>query len=254
MTVTLTQRAHGPDMSKYDLSFDPAKATHQLDFAIQRASYRTTKDEAFDTLYPGVSKVPLRMAYHYLASNVDWKLQYDKFMSVVDGKGFLAFVCDFEDSYNTMSVQFAKMAWDFCKQIVIDTGKRGIIYTNKYHYQDWLIPSQKVYNIDWSLADYWIAQYHYVPNPDGQPTLPVGRNTWSLWQYRSNANGTNYGMGRTAEGDLNVFNGTKAQLEQWLGVSPTTPPPPADNPVVNFTVTNGGVTYEALNVELKPKV
>ncbi len=58
--TTITPRAHGIDISKYDLSFDPAKATGQLDFVIQRVSYRTTRDELFLKLLPGVLKMPIR--------------------------------------------------------------------------------------------------------------------------------------------------------------------------------------------------
>jgi GH25 family lysozyme M1 (1,4-beta-N-acetylmuramidase) len=250
--VTLTPRAHGPDMSKYDLSFDPALATHQLDFVVQRASYRTTKDEKFDDLYAGVEKMPISLAYHYLASDTLVQAQIDKFLSVVDGKNFDAYVCDFESTFNLMSQSFAKMAWDFCKAVVIATGKRCLIYTNKYHYIDWLVPSQATYKINWNLVDYWIAQYPSNPDPNGQPNLPTGRTTgWNMWQYTSSGGGTKYGMGRPIEGDLNVFNGTVTQMRDWLGI--TQPEPIEDNPTASFALTVGGVTYEAQNVELKPK-
>lgn len=251
--VTVTPRAHGVDLSKYDLSFDPALATHQLDFAIQRASYRTTPDQLFNELNVGVQKMPIRLAYHYLNSDTDWKAQYDVFMATAGDKGFHAYVCDFERSFNVMSQAFAKMAWDFCKQVVIDTGKRCLIYTNKYEYTDWLLPSQKTYGINWNLVDFWIAQYPYAPDPNGTPTMPAGRTAgWNLWQYTSNGGGTQYGMGRVVEGDLDVFNGTVEQMRQWLGIAEPTPPP-TTNPTTNISLTVGGVTYEAINVELKPK-
>lgn len=253
--VTVTSRAHGPDMSKYDLSFDPAKATHQLDFAIQRASYRTTPDQLFAELNVGVQKVPIRLAYHYLNSDASWVLQYDTFMKTVADKNFHAFVCDFERPFNTMSVAFAKSAWDFCKQVVIDTGKRCLIYTNKYEYQDWLVPSQVKYGINWNLVDFWIAQYWNSPNPDAQPLLPAGRTAgWNLWQYTSNGGGTKYGMGRPVEGDLNVFNGTVDEMKKWLGITDPTPEPTPTNPVVSFSLEFGGKTWEAVNVEMTPKV
>lgn len=257
MTTAVTPRGHGPDISKYDLSFDPAKATKQLDFVVQRASYRTTKDEAFDTLYPGVAQVPIRLAYHYLNSGTSWQAQADKFLSVTEGKNFHAYVCDFEATANVLSVDFAKEAWDFCKHVAVNTGKRVLIYTNYYHYRDYLLPSQVKYGINWNLVDFWIAQYPNTPNiTDGQPTLPPGRTGWNMWQYTSKANGTEYGLGRATAGDLNVFNGNVEAMRNWLGIPidpPVPTPTPTTNPRASFSLVVDGVTYEALDVELKPR-
>lgn len=245
----ITTRAHGIDISKYDLTFDPAKATEQLDFVVQRASYRTTKDEAFDTLNVGVQKMPIRLAYHYLNSDTDWKRQYDTFMNVVAGKNFHAYVCDFEDSFNSMSPTFAKMAWDFCKQVVIDTGKRCMLYTGFYDYRDYLVPSQTQYGINWNLVDLWIAQYWNVPNPDANPNLPVGRTSgWSMWQYTAKGNGALYGTGRSTACDLDVFNGTVTDMKNWLGIAEPTPEP--DAPTVSFTLNVNGETWQALNIKM----
>jgi GH25 family lysozyme M1 (1,4-beta-N-acetylmuramidase) len=253
--MTITARAHGPDMSKYDLHFKPELATEQMDFVIQRASYRTTKDEAFDTLYPGVAQMPIRLAYHYLNSDTPWLAQADKFLSIVDGKGFHAFVCDFESSFNVLSLAFAKEAWEFIKYVAVNTGKRTMLYTNRYHYQDFIFPSQATYGINWNQVDYWQAQYYYTVNADGQPLMPNGRTAgWNLWQYTAKANGTLYGLGRSTACDLNVFNGTPSAMRQWLGIAEPTPEPtPTEIPRVSFSLVHEGVTYEAIDVELKPK-
>lgn len=246
----ITSRAHGIDISKYDLSFDPKLATEQLDFVVQRASYRTTKDELFDQLNPGVQQVPIRLAYHYLNSDTDWKKQYDVFMNTVADKNFHAFVCDFESSFNTMTPTFAKMAWDFCKQAVIDTGKRCIVYTNFYHYRDYLVPSQTQYGINWNLVDLWIAQYWNVPDPNATPNLPPGRTSgWSKWQYTAKGNGNLYGTGRATACDLDVFNGTVADMRTWLGIAEPTPTP-EPVPMVSFTLNLDGVKWEAINVPM----
>lgn len=251
----ITSRAHGIDISKYDVSFNPDLATEQLDFVIQRASYRVTKDEAFDVLNPGVQKVPIRLAYHYLNSDTAWQLQADKFLSVVDGKNFHAYVCDFESSFNVMSPTFAKMAWDFIKHVTVTTGKRCILYTGYYHYKDYLVPSQTQYGINWNIPDLWIAQYWDVPNPDANPNLPVARTAgWSFWQYTARGNGTLYGTGRSAACDLNVFNGNVASLRSWLNLpAEPTPTPDPENPTASFSLTVDGTTYEANDVELTPR-
>jgi GH25 family lysozyme M1 (1,4-beta-N-acetylmuramidase) len=254
MVTTITARAHGIDISKWDLKFNPDLATKQLDFVVQRASYRTTKDEAFDALYPGVQKVPRRLAYHYLNSDASAEAQFNTFMSVVNGKGFHAYVCDFESDFNVMSPTFAKMAWDFCKKVVVATGKRCLLYTGFYQYRDYLVPSQKQYNIDWNLVDLWIAQYHNVVDPNGTPNLPPGRTTgWSMWQYTNNGNGTEYGAGRSTACDLNVFNGSTADMDTFLGITTTPPPATPVYPKADFALKVNGVTYSAKDVELKPE-
>lgn len=247
----ITARAHGIDLSKWDVSFDPTKATEQLDFVVQRASYRITKDELFDALNVGVQKVPVRLAYHYLNSDTAWSTQYDKFMSVVADKNFHAYVVDFESAFNVMSPEFAKMAWDFAKRVVTDTGKRCLLYTNFYGYRDYLIPSQTKYGINWNNVDLWIAQYWTTPNPNAVPNLPDGRVGWNMWQYTDKGNGALYGTGRSTACDLNVFNGTLDDMKKFLGI--TTPAPTTDNPTVTFTFNFQGKTWEAANVELKPK-
>ena len=248
-------RAKGIDISKYDLSFDPTLATEPIDFVVQRASYRTTKDEGFDNLFPGVSQIPIRLAYHYLNSDTAWQPQADKFLSVVAGKDFHGFVCDFEATANVLSIPFAKAAWDFMKYIVLQTGKRCLVYTNYYHYKDFLTPSQATYGINWNLADFWIAQYPSDPNPEaGTPTLPPGRVGWSMWQWTSRGNGTAHGTGRPTTLDQDVFNGTVEEMRTWLGIAEPEPAPePMPNPTASFTLNVDGKTYEALDVELKPK-
>lgn len=261
MTNVITpDRAHGIDISKYDLTFDPSKAVNQLDFVVQRASYRTTKDEGFDTLNPGVQQVPIRLAYHYLNSGTPWKSQADLFLSVVNGKNFHAYVCDFEMTANTLTTAFAKEAWDFVKYVAIQTGKRCLIYTNKYHYQDYLVPSQNIYNINWNIADLWIAQYPDNTPPidtnvnSGNPEMPVGRTSgWSMWQYTSKGNGLEYGTGRATACDLDVFNGSVDDMKTWLGINTPTPPPTRPNPVADFSLTIDGIVYGAKDVELTPQ-
>lgn len=248
-------RANGLDLSKYDISFDPTRSVEPIDFVIQRASYRLTKDEKFDEIYPGVAQVPIRLAYHYLNSDKPWKDQADFFLNVVQGKNFHAYVCDFEDAYNVLSQRFAYDCWQFLTYIVRTTGKRAILYTGRYTYMDWLVPSQRTYGIDWNNVDYWQAQYFIPPTNTIQPVMPTGRTAgWKLWQWTSSADGSKWGTGRIGEGDLNVFNGTVAEMRSWLGLAdePTPPPPPAQEPTLSLTFTDAqGVTYEAKDVVLK---
>lgn len=247
-------RARGIDISKYDQGFDPTKATEPIDFVVQRSSYGYTPDELFNVLQPGVQQIPVRLAYHYLSSGLDLNKQVDTFLSNTSGKGFHAYVCDFEGYYNTMSTAFAKMAWDFCKKVAVSTGKRCLIYTNFYNYKDYLVPSQKEYGIDWNIVDLWYANYPNVPNPEGLPPVIPGRITgWSMWQYSAKGNGAAYGLTRTTAADLDVFNGDVTALREYFKVTDPSPtPPPTPNPTAEITLELNGKTYSG-STELKPQ-
>lgn len=215
----VTERAHGPDVSKYDLRFDPAQASAQLDFVIQRVSYRTTRDEAFEALLPGVMAVPIRGGYHYLNSDKTWQEQADKYLSFVNGYEYHFHACDFEDAFNTMSLDLAYGAWRWIHYVQDRTGAPVLLYTSPSLYHDWIYPSQSRFGINWNNVDLWTAQWFYTPSPDGYPSTPAGRTAgWKLWQYTAKANGTYYGLGRSTACDLNVFNGSVQELARFLNM------------------------------------
>jgi GH25 family lysozyme M1 (1,4-beta-N-acetylmuramidase) len=217
--TVVTPRAHGIDLSKYDLKFIPENAVNQLDFAIQRVSYRTTRDEAFTTLLPGVMQVPVRGSYHYLNSDTDWLFQADRFLTYVRGYDYHFFVCDFEGAFNILSTAFAYSAWRWIDFVRNRTGKPVFLYTSPALYNQYIYPSQRQYNIDWNNIPLWQAQWFYTPNANGSPSTPLGRTAgWKLWQYTDRGDGTLYGAGRTTACDLDVWNGTIEEMREYLGV------------------------------------
>ncbi len=243
---TVTPRAHGIDISKYDLFFEPALATGQLNFVVQRISYRTTRDEAFDKLLPGVMSMGIRGGYHYLNSDTPWQKQADAFLSFVAGHDYHFFVCDFEDSFNTMSTAFAYEAWQWIQYVKNKTGKKVLLYAGPYVYKDYIVPSQVRYGIDWNTVDLWTAQWFFIPNPNGTPWMPPGRTAgWKLWQYTDKGDGRIYGVARATACDLDVFNGSPQEMRAWLGIDGSTPPPdpaPADeitHPFAGVTQVHG---------------
>ena len=225
----ITERAHGLDISKYDLFFHPENAIAQLDFVVQRISYRTTRDEAFDSLLPGVMKVPIRGGYHYLNSDADWKTQADKFLSYVAPYKYHFFNCDFEDSFNNLSFDFVYDAWNWIQYVQDKTGIPVLLYTSPSLYNAWIAPSQSVLRINWNTIDLWTAQWFFTPNPNGTPSNPTGRTGgWKLWQYTDKGDGTKYGVARPTACDLDVFNGTVEQMRSWLNIGTGTMPPNGD--------------------------
>jgi len=226
--IAQTNRAHGIDISKYDKFFKPETATTQLDFVIQRIGYGVRKDEAFDTLVDGVMRVPIRGGYHYLSSGVDWKRQADLFLEHTANKPYHFFACDFEGAFNTMSSEFAYSAWRWITYVANVSKKKTVLYTNPSNYTSYIIPSSRIYGINWESIDFWVAQYNFTPNPNAQPAIPKGRQSWHVWQYTDKGDGTKYGVARPTACDLNVFNGTKEQMAEWLKID--NHPPPTNEP------------------------
>ena len=225
-TNVVTPRAHGLDISKYDLFFKPLTAAGQLDFVIQRVSYRVTRDELFASLVEDVMSVPVRGAYHYLNSDVDWRTQADAFLSFVSGYEYHFFACDFEGAFNDLSPAFAYQAWQWIHYIAGRTNRPVLLYTSPSLYSNFIVPSQPRYGIDWNTVLFWTAQWFYTPNPNGTPSMPPGRTAgWTFWQYTDQGNGPLYGVSRPTACDLDVFNGTPAQLRDWLKIEEPTNPP-----------------------------
>jgi GH25 family lysozyme M1 (1,4-beta-N-acetylmuramidase) len=238
-------KAHGVDLSHWDVSFDPEKATGLIDFAIQKASEGTFCDSKFVEIWTGVQKVPIRGAYHYLRSGINWQAQADFFISVVKENDFHFYALDFEGTGNTMGLSFANMAHMWIDYTIAKTGKPVLLYTNPTHYDADLFPYG-----DW-MKDFplWIAQYWPNPKPDMNPGMPKKRKAgdWTIYQYASETNYTGHAKeyGTPVNSiDLNVFNGTVAVMRSWLklGEAPaepttisTTPAQPATTPTTAST-------------------
>lgn len=219
----ITTRAHGLDISKYDLYFHPDVATAQLDFVIQRVSYRLTRDEGFANLIDGVMQIPIRGGYHYLNTDTAWKLQADKYLSYVSGLPYHFHACDFEGAFNVLSLDYAYWAWQWIHYVQDRTGKPVFLYTSPSLYSRWIFPSQARFGINWNTVPLWTAQWFWTPNANGTPSTPTGRTApWKLWQYTDKGNGPLFGVSRPTACDLNVFNGTRADMARYLNI--TVPP------------------------------
>ncbi len=215
-------RAFGIDISKYDgKTFTPERAKRTIDFVIQRASYGMYKDEAFDSLVEGSLKVNIRGFYHYLSSAVPWREQGDRFIEIVEKHPHHFLVCDFEGAYNNLNASFVDSCRSFMEYVRQKTGKIVVLYTNPNIYDNVLMRyahPEKPWPEHWPL---WIAQYPYIiPNAiyeNTKPRLPAKRRTsWAFWQYTDKGNGEDVGLPEAKGVDLNVFNGSTSDLEEWL--------------------------------------
>jgi hypothetical protein len=213
-----------------------------------------TRDEAFEALLPGVLKVPIRMGYHYLATDHTWREQADKYLQCIKGVPYHAHVCDFETAFNTVNMEFVRSTWNWIDYVAQRTGQPTLLYTNYSLYGTWIYPSEKQFGIDWDKVPFWQAQYLFTPDPNKNPSTPTGRtNPWKFWQYTETGNGYQYGTGRPKALDLDVFNGTVTDLKQFLGIDdgtvPPTDPPPTGGTMKKGTLKTG---TSALNVRSGP--
>ena len=222
----VTPRAHGLDISKYDLYFSPDTALNQLDFVIQRIGYRLTRDEYFDKLIDGVMQVPIRGGYHYLNSDTAWRLQADKYLSWISGWDYHFHACDFERAYNVLNADFAYSAWQWIHHVASRTGKPVFLYTSPSLYKEFIYPSQAKWGLNWNTVPLWTAQWFWTPNPNGTPSNPTGRTAgWRIWQYTDQGNGPMYGVARPTACDLDVYNGARGDMARYLGITTPTEQP-----------------------------
>jgi len=220
-------RAHGIDISKYQVSFLPPTITpHPIDFCIQRTSYGQRTDERYKELWEGVKQVQIRGAYHYFSSAVNWEFQADLFIKLQNQHDYHFSALDVEIYFNKKSEGFWWGAKRFIDKVADETGKKVLLYTNPTVYKTWLLPYG-----DW-MKDYplWIAQYWYVTNPNKNPGMyKMKRTAWKFYQYTDKGKGSDYGV-MSGGVDLNVFNGDLLELNAWLDIDGAPPAIPDPQP------------------------
>ena len=243
-------RAHGIDVSKWQRYFDPAVNPDDINFIVVRVSYGMKKDEAYDKMLEAIQPIPIRGTYHYFSSGSPWQMQADHFLDLVRDQGFHFHALDIESGYNKKSAGFALQAEKWMQYVADATGQRVLLYTNPSIYNTWLKPYGD-WMSEWPL---WIAQYWNEPHRDKNPGLPRGVTEWKFYQYSAdappNGKGKEYGVGSTNI-DLNVYNGTVAELREWLGLDKEKGPV---EPKVEPTTDLGKLDVDALAEELTPMI
>ena len=210
-------RAHGIDISKWQVSFDPTRNPDDTDFVVIRASYGTRTDEKYDAFLEAIKPIPIRGAYHYFQSAPAWKDQAEHFLSLVEDKDLHFYVLDFETTGNERTRKFSSNGEKWMQHVADETDKKVVLYTNPNVYKTWLRPFGD-WMRDWPL---WIAQYFFEPDRNRTPALSAGADDWKIWQYSADAppneKGSEYGV-ESRNIDLDVYNGTVGQMREWLGI------------------------------------
>lgn len=217
-------RALGFDISFYqDSNYTPQKVNFQkmrefgADFVIMRAGQNTWTDEDFVDYANASAKVDglLRGSYWFYDARNYIKNQCEQYWNLIKDKGLdIHPVMDFE-TWSVKSISTSKWSRNYFLSLINEFlnrmdeyyGKPTMFYTNP----GWLYYLSPL--PDWLIAHpLWIAYY----GAEKYINL-YGHKEWKFWQDGTPAIGLEVGV-ESKEIDRNWFNGTRKELELWLGI------------------------------------
>lgn len=161
-------------------------------------------------------------SYHKARPSMDAARQARAFAETLQAAGGpqLPPVLDIEIDEGRSPAQIVAWTRTFLTETQRLTGRTPIVYTYRYF---WITKTGN----STAFTDYplWIAEYNKP-----EPTFPLagGWTEWTFWQ-RAGDDGTSPGFPSAV--DLNVFAGTRSDLQKWVGpVTPGSPQPSAPAP------------------------
>jgi lysozyme len=213
--VCFDETVRGIDVSYYQGDIDwAAVAGAGYGFAITRINHSDFMDPKFDQNWAAIKEVGmLRGAYQYFEPGEDVPTQAQIVIDKLGmlGPGDLPAVIDVETTSGVGPQQVEDAVGLWLELVEAGTGKKPIIYTGKYFWQDNVGSS--------AFSDYllWHAQYPNACQPPANEPPPTCSgcaniaDQWTdvaVWQYSSSGSVP----GIAGNVDLNVFNGTLAEL------------------------------------------
>jgi GH25 family lysozyme M1 (1,4-beta-N-acetylmuramidase) len=217
------ERPLGIDISFWQGTITPAQWSQVYasgkSFAFIKASQGTTiADSKF---YANIVNAPaaglLAGPYHFAdpaAAPTHTAVDEANYFVAVAGSymvsGYIRPVLDIERTGGMDKTALSKWVNDFCNRVAVLRNTAPIVYTNTNYATNYLDSSVKV----WTL---WIAAWGGNPQT-GSPGTGVWP-AWAFWQY-SNAGAV---PGISGDVDLDVFNGTQAELLNFLVQGTTLP-------------------------------
>lgn len=197
----------GIDVSYYQGQVDWSEvAASGRRFAIARINHGTFMDPEFEANWTGIREAGLvRGAYQYFEPGDDVAYQAEVAIDHVGvlGPGDLPVTLDVETTGGVGPEAVASAVGEWLDLVEAGTGKRPMIYTGKYFWND------NVQSDAFTDSMLWIAAYG-PPCPD----TPNAWDDWAFWQYSS----TGSVPGIDGDVDLNVFKGSAAELEAIAGI------------------------------------
>lgn len=200
----------GIDVSYYQGTID-WNAVHNdgYDFAITRVSDGTGfNDPKFDQNWAGIKAAGMiRGAYQFFRPAQDPVAQANLVVSRVGalGPGDLPVTCDVEVADGVGAAAYEANIKTWVDIVQAGTGKPPMIYTGKYFWNG------NVNSTAQSNLPLWIAVWGATC-----PDLPNAWSDWAFWQYSA----TGSVAGIAGDVDLDKFNGSLAQLQDFAGAGP----------------------------------
>jgi len=198
----------GPTVPGIDVSYYQGKpdwvkvAGSGIRFAITRVNDGSFMDPEFDRNYKEIrANGMVRGAYQFFRSTKDPIAFADLVIEKMGqlGPGDLSPVIDVEATNNATPEEMAAKVTTWVQHVEEVTGRKSIIYTGKYFWNDNVKTT--------ALKDYpmWHAQYSSVKCPD----IAAAWNHWEIWQFTSS------GMhpGISGNVDTNRLNGDELKLQ-----------------------------------------
>ncbi len=203
----------GIDVSRYQGTVDwRAVADAGFKFAVVRATLWNVKlDESFETNWQGARNNGLLVsAYHVIKPDVAAAAQIDAFVQALAGhKCDLPPVLDIERDDGQTPQAITQCVLDSLHLSEPRFGRKPIVYTAKWFWDKFVLPSA-----EWAQYDLWVASYGAA-----DVVLPSAWPTWKIWQYTGNG----HAPGIAGEVDLNWFNGAYDDLLKYCQAAVTQP-------------------------------
>ncbi len=249
------RRAFGIDLSKWAPDWIKPPET-QVDFAIMRTSWGLNVDSKYENHSTRLMEnTNIYGAYHYYSTAVPWKKQVDHFLELVlnnpTGLKYHMAWWDFEAGYNELSPKAGREFAEAIRYLRMEDIPLVGGYTGNNNYSVFLEENPGV-NLDFLNAVPWWVPWPWagIKNPfslaiNEQPMMGNWRGVfpnrrfvklkrpqgdWDFWQYSWQGDPVKLGIKDKKQADVNVYNGTVAELKARLGITGGPGPPPEPPP------------------------
>jgi lysozyme len=197
----------GIDVSEFQgaINWAQVKASGRA-WAYARISDGSYMDKTFDANWPAMKAAGvLRGAYQFFEPGGDATAQANTVVSKIGklGAGDLPAMIDVEATGGQTAATIASKIATWISIVEKGTGKKPVIYTGKYFWQDNVADTSQFVGYD-----LWLAAY-----VSGCPNTPDAWSDWKIWQYTS----TGSISGISGNVDHDVYAGTLADLQKLAG-------------------------------------
>lgn len=241
-------RAFGLDTSRYDGLLDWGRFEAHLP-AITFIGMRATiswayRDPFFQANWRGAKAIhTIRSAYHVVYPGEDAERQYDNIMAMVgDDPGELPVTLDIELDHGLPKSTITRTVRRLADIITARTNKAPLLYTRAEWANQFLF-SGEFRDLKWWLATYLRAPLFsvYANEHPGPPILPIGIDTYLIHQTGDHMRPI-CSTTTKAHQDYNRWNGTEADMLQYVYGTANIPEVPEEPPMESSV----GIMFEVL--------